>query len=137
MAYSNLYARFVSWRQSVALAFSLIWRFRPNRLYVISISSLQALAWWQAARVWWLVGENFLVLYYKVNFGIDKVGDPIQVFWLPAYALIITAINLIILSWVSRLESFKPLSHLLLGAASLFALLVNLALVSVYLINFR
>lgn len=137
MAYSNFYARFHAWSQAVALAFSLIWRFRPNRFYLLAIALFQALAWWQAARIWRLVGDNSLVLHYKVYFGIDKVGDPVQIFWLPAYAAIIAAFNLFFLALFSRREDFKPLGHLLFGASSAFGLLVNLALVSVYLINFR
>jgi len=46
-------------------------------------------------------------------------------------------LNLIILAVFYKDKNFKILAHFLLGAAALFGLFLSIALLAVYLINFR
>jgi hypothetical protein len=137
MVYSNHYARTSVMLGEIKASYSAIFRFAPSLIYSGLVIVSQALAWFQA----WFINRNLsgdiLVLHYNVDFGIDLVGNPRQIYLFPLLGLGIFLLNLIILAFFYKDKNFKILTHLLLGAAILFSLFLNIALLSVYLINFR
>jgi hypothetical protein len=137
MAYSNFYARFRATLDKIKLSLGIIFRFRPALVYLAFIVAWQILAWFQ---VWFIhrnLSGNILVLHYNVDFGIDLVGDPALIYLYPFFGLGVFLLNLIILAVFYKDKNFKILAHFLLGAAALFGLFLSIALLAVYLINFR
>lgn len=137
MVYSNFYNYFYNWSQKASSALKALWHFRPSRFYLLIFILLQLLAWWQAISIFGHLSGNILVLHYNVDLGIDLVGSPTQIFLYPLYGLGILALNLIIAASTHHHKDFKIFTHLLLAAAVLFALFLNLVLLFIYLINFR
>jgi len=137
MAYSRLSERFYNGRQQIRTAWLSLWHFRPSRAYFLIWLLLQLLAWWQAIFIFRHLSGNVLVLHYNVNFGIDLVGDPMRIFIYPLYGLAVLLINLLIILMSHRRRDFSVFVHLLLAAALLFAIFINLVLMFVYLINFK
>ena len=136
MDYSNLYARLYAWRQKAAAAFGAVWRFLPSRFYFLAVLLAQALAWLQASLIFRNLSGDLLVLHYNVDFGVDLVGPPAQIFIYPFFGLAIFLINLILAASLHRHKNFRVFVHLLLGAAVIFALFLNLTFWFIYLINF-
>lgn len=137
MAYSNLYARFYSFSQEVAVAFSTLKRFRASRFYFGAAIIFQVSAWLQAFYIYRHLSGELLVLHYNVNFGIDLVGAPGRIFLYPVYGLAVIVLNSVMVAALYRRHYFKLFAHLLLSAALLFSALACLALMFIYLINFR
>lgn len=137
MAYSNFYARFYAIFDKIKASFREIFHYTPSFVYLGMIAFWQLASWFQA----WFIRHNLsgdiLVLHYNVDFGIDLVGDPVRIYLFPALGLAIFLLNFIILACWYRDKNFKVLAHLLLGAAALFGLFLSIALLAVYLINFR
>lgn len=136
MSYSSLYARFYTRRQKIAAALGAIWRFAPSRLYLAALAFWQLLVWLQAAFIYRNFSGEILVLHYNVDFGVDLVVSPGSIFYYPLLGLAILLINLILLAYLNRHKDLKIFTHLLLGGALVFGVLLSLALWSVYLINF-
>jgi hypothetical protein len=137
MAYSNVYAKFYGLSQKTGAVLAGIWRFRPNQVYLLLETVLQIVAWCQASFIFRnLTGSN-LVLHYNVDFGIDNFGDPVQIFWYPVYGLGIFILNFVIAAALQRHQDWRIFDHLLFTAAVLFGLFLNLALLFIYLINFK
>ena len=137
MAYSNFYAHWHSIFDKIKTSLSVIFHFVPSLVYLSLIIIGQILAWFQ---VWFIhrqLRENILVLHYNVDFGIDFVSDPIYIFLYPLLGLIVFLFNFIILAIFHKDKNFKILVHYLLGAAALFGLFLSIALLAVFLINFR
>lgn len=137
MAYSNLYASLYSWRQRAVAALSAVWHFLPSRLYLLGLAALQIIAWWQAFFIFHNLSGNFLVLHYNVDFGVDLVGPPTQIFLYPLLGLGISILNIAIAAASNRHKDFPILVHSLLAVAVAFGLFLDLALWFVYLVNFR
>jgi hypothetical protein len=137
MSYSSFYVRFYDIRQKISLSLGLIWRVFSNRIYLMVILSWQVIAWLQAIFIYRQLTGNILILHYNVDFGIDLVASPDQIFLYPLFGLIVSLINLTILAILSRHRDFKILAHLLLSAAVFFEIFLSLALLAIYLINFR
>jgi len=128
---------FYSRSQKIGSAFRTFWHFRPNRFYLLFFALSQAVAWWQAGFIFRHLTSNFLVLHYNINFGIDSVGVPAQIFLFPLYCLGVLLVNLFIAVAMYRQKNFRTFSHLLLASALFFAVILNLVLFFVYLINFK
>jgi len=137
MAYSNFYGRFYVIRQNVRAAFASVWNFYPSRWYFGIAIFLQLIAWFEAFFIQHNLTGSFLVLHYNVDFGIDLVGDPSQIFFYPLVGLGILALNTIVAAALNRQKDFRIFVHFLLGASVVFALFLNLVLLFIYLINFR
>ncbi len=137
MAYSNFYARFFATLDKSKASLGTIFRFLPSLVYLALVVFWQALVWLQA----WFIHRNLsgdiLVLHYNVDFGIDLVGNPARIYLYPLLSLGVFIINFLILAVLYKDKNFKILTHFLLGFAALFGLFLSLALLAVYLINFR
>jgi len=137
MVYSNFYARFHAARQKVGVVFRAVGNLRSTRWYLAAISVLQLLAWLQAFYIYRNLAGALLVRHYNVDLGIDLVGDASQIFYYPLFALGIFALNFVIAAQSREHRNFKIFTQLLLAAALVFTLLINVTLFFVYLINFR
>lgn len=137
MAYSNFYANFYSFCQEIKAAGAALWRFKPSRFYLGVAVLLQAADWWQAIFIFKHLSGELLVLHYNIDFGIDLIGEPRRIFLYPLFGLGIFALNWIIAAALRRRQYFRLFAQLLLTAALLFSLFVSLALMFIYLINFR
>lgn len=136
MSYSNFYARLHAGSQQGSTALGAIWRFYPSRFYLPAILFWQILAWWQAWFIYHNLTGDLLVLHYNVDFGVDLVGDPYRIFLYPLFGLVVWFLALVLAAVFSRQRDFRIIAHLLLGGATVFGLLLSLALFSIYLINF-
>lgn len=137
MAYSNFYARFYILRQKTGAALLSVWNFLPTRWYLGFSALLQAVAWWQAFFIYRNLAGGLLVLHYNVDFGIDLVGDPIRIFVYPLIGLGILVFNFIVAATFNHYQEAKVFNHLCLAGAALFNAFLLLAVLSIYLINFR
>ncbi len=137
MTYSNFYARFYTAIQRIIKILKVIFSFHYSVYYLIIIAVSQVLAWLQAIFIFRGLTGDFLVLHYNVDFGIDFVAEPSRIFSWPLFSLVVFFINLIILAIFNKNKDFKLFVHLLLVASVLVGLLLNIVLLSIYLINFR
>lgn len=137
MAYSNFYARFYTFLGKIRLSLAAIFRLTSGRVYLALIIFWQAIAWFQAWFIRRSLSGDIIVLHYNVDFGIDWVADPGQIYLYPLLGLGISLANLIILASLHKENNFKTMVHYLLGAANLFGAFLSIALLAVYLINFR
>lgn len=137
MAYSNLYANFYSFSQEVRAAFAALWRFVPSRFFLGAAILLQAACWLQAIFIYKHLSGDLLVLHYNIDFGIDLVGPPWHIFIYPVYGLGVFLLNWTIAAALYRRQYFRLFADILLSAAILFSVLAGLAMMFVYLINFR
>jgi len=137
MVYSNLYARFYSFCQEARAAFAALWRFIPSRFYLGIAALFQLLAWWQAFFIYKHLSGKILVLHYNIDFGINLLGSPAKIFVYPLYGLAVFALNWVLAAALNRQRHFRLFTNFLLTAALLFLFFISLALMFVYLINFR
>ncbi len=137
MAYSNLYARVYTVGQIIWRAFLHIWRFPPAKFYLILNILLQGVAWWQAFSVKSRLTGDLLILHYNVDFGVDLIGPPAQIFYFPLAGLLVLLLNLILTTILCHRREARPLTHLLLGSSLIFSAFLILALFAIDLINFR
>lgn len=137
MAYSGIYVRLYSFRRQAVAAWQALWRYRLARLYLLLLfitNLLAAVGAWLVARS--LTGE-FLVLHYNVDFGIDRLGSPFQIYAYPGFSLAVWLVNLLTALLLYRHRNFRLFTHLLLLAALLFSAFLDVSLFFIYLINFR
>lgn len=137
MSYSSFYNLFFNFRQHTAQALKSLWRHQSARLYLLIALAWQIIAWFQARFIFKNLSGDLLVLHYNVDYGTDLVSAPNQIFYYPAGDLLVILINLILCLALYRQRDFKLFANLLLGGVALFGIFLNLALLSIYLINFR
>lgn len=78
--------------------------------------------------------QELAILHYNIIFGVDSLGAPTELYWLPFWALVLFLANGIISIWFYKRERF--LLNLLLGSSIFINLIFGLALYSIYLINY-
>lgn len=137
MAYYNINKKIEKIEQELRAYSRGIIRLKHNIYYLIIITVLQIISWGQALFIYHNLNGDFLVLHYNVDYGIDLVLDPKDVFFWPLLALFIFIINTFILLGLYKINNTKFFSNLLLLASILVNFLVVLSLVSIYLINFK
>ncbi|MDP3836908.1 MAG: hypothetical protein Q8Q67_02305 [bacterium] len=137
MAYFQIYGRWYNQRQRLAFAMAAYWRYLPNRWYLFFSLGLQLILWFFAYRMFSItLGDELFVYHYNVDFGIDAIGEPRDVFRIPLIALSVLLVNWVVAVLAARREHFHFLSHAF-GLTSILAqVLGGLALMSLYLINF-
>ncbi|MCF7819915.1 MAG: hypothetical protein K9M44_00385 [Candidatus Pacebacteria bacterium] len=78
-----------------------------------------------------------LILHYNIDFGIDLVGDPKEIFLLPLVGLVVFLLNLILVLSSYRRKAYALLAHFLPLTALLVNIFLLMAMLSLYFINFR
>lgn len=137
MAYSRFYNLFFDFSQQAFAAFKSLWRNRSARFYLLMTLFWQIIAWFQARFIFKNLNGDLLVLHYNVEYGTDLISDPSRIFYYPLGGLLVLLINLILCLLFYRHKDFKLFVNLLLGGIALFSIFLNLALLAIYLINFR
>ncbi|MBN2884310.1 hypothetical protein JXE04_00030 [Patescibacteria group bacterium] len=136
MAYSFIYSRWYALKKRLSSILAIYWRYRPNRLYLLIVVIIQILLWVFAYQTYATLGNDLLVAHYNVDFGIDSIASPKQIFNIPLLAVAILLVNFITLSFFTKRLNF----HFLANAAGITGIMVQLlaalALMSLYLINF-
>ena len=106
----------------------------PIIFFSLVLAILMNVGIWAVLRFTVQATDQPIILHYNIYFGVDSIGDWRNVFIMPAIALIIFLVNLIL----SRFFYYKerPASYLFAGMALLVQLLMMVGLGSVILINF-
>lgn len=118
-------------------AWSEVFSWSFSRLYAIVAVVLNLLAWLGTVLIFRSLGDELTVLHYNIDFGIDLVGHRGQLFFNPTLGLVLILLNLILILLLARHKDFKFIAYLLWAAAVLVNVFLLLAVLAVYLINFR
>jgi hypothetical protein len=137
MNYSNFYARLYTFLGRLGVAFRRIFKFNYTKVYVGVIIFLQALVWLQTIAVFRRLTGDSAILHYNIDFGVDLIGSPQEVFYYPLFGLAVAIINISLAAIISRRHEPRLVIHFLLLAAVAFAVFLNLALLAINFINFR
>lgn len=133
----NIYSRFTLFIKSIVLAIKTYWSFTINRLYLLFILILQIFIWYWSAKLFFSFNEDFFILHYTVDYGIDLITKPIFIFIIASLALFFSFINIIL----SLIMAHKKLAKLYWHLFGISALIINfflcLSIFSIFLINFR
>lgn len=106
----------------------------PVIFFSLGLSVLANAGIWAALLFAVEVVDRPIILHYNIYFGVDAIGDWRNVFIMPAIALLIFLVNLIL----SRFFYYKErlASHLFAGMGLLAQLLMAVGVASVIIINF-
>lgn len=137
MPYSNFYARFHSVLDRIGAALAAIFRFSPSWIYLGVVVFFQILAWVGASYIFRHLSAEVAVLHYNVDFGIDLIGPPIRLYWLPALGLSVALFNLVIMAIKHQSREFRVFARFLWLASIIFNSFLVIAIFAVYLANFR
>jgi hypothetical protein len=137
MAYSNFYARFHSVLDRIGAALAAVFRFSPSWIYFGLTAFFQLLAWAGASYIFRHLSSEVAVLHYNVDFGIDLIGPPARLYWLPALGLAVALLNLLIIALKHQSREFKLFARFLWSASVIFNFFLDIAIFAVYLANFR
>ncbi|HPY08949.1 MAG: hypothetical protein ACOX0H_02415 [Patescibacteria group bacterium] len=137
MNYSNIYARIYNFRVAIAKNFKQLFSIPAVKIYVIFLVFLQISAWVQAILIRRKISDDFLVLHYNIDFGVDLVGRANDIFYYPFLGLLVFILNLTLAAFFSRRPQAKITTHLFLAATLIFGSFLSLVLVAINLINFR
>lgn len=121
MAYFSLYASLYEFFTRMGLAFKAIWRYRPNRFYLLFILIFQLTAWAQAMLIKTSLSSELLVLRYKIDFGANLIAEPSLIYTFPLLALGIFLLNFTFLMFLKKKENFHFLSQLILAGTLVFS----------------
>jgi hypothetical protein len=106
------------------------------RIYTIINLLLTVLAFVFAWYLYQNISSDLIVLHYNVLFGIDKVGNPQEIFVLPLLSLAVFILNTLLSISFFRKKHFNFLSHLLPISSLLVSIIAIFSLLSLYLVNF-
>ncbi|MFH0951134.1 MAG: hypothetical protein V1765_01535 [bacterium] len=120
----------VGWKDILASFFKLFF----VKIFLIFILLCNLLLWLLSWLVVVNINQELSILHYNIIFGIDYIGNPHSIFWLPALGLIIALVNIIISLWLFQRE--KLLAQMLMLSTLVFHIFLGLSLYSIYLINF-
>lgn len=78
--------------------------------------------------------QDLAILHYNIIFGVDSLGTPQELYWLPLLGLLLFLLNAIMAIFFYRRDKF--LLKLLLASSIFINIVISLALYSIYLINY-
>jgi len=137
MNYSSFYARIYNIRLSIAKNFGQLFSLPAVKVYAIFLVFLQISAWVQAIMIRRKISDDFLVLHYNIDFGVDLVGRANDIFYYPLAGLLVFILNITLAAFFSRRPQAKITTHLFLASTLIFGSFLSLVLVAINLINFR
>lgn len=120
-------------RNSFAGVFSYLY----VKIYFFIILAVNIMIWLIARFIKANIGAEQAALHYNVDFGIDYYGSAGKIYIIPLLGLVIVLINFSLFAAVSGHKDRKFISHILFTAALASNLVLFVAIVSVYLVNFR
>jgi len=117
--------------------FAGIFSYLYVKVYFFIILSVNAALWLIARFIKTSVGTEQMALHYNVDFGIDYYGSAGKIYIIPFLGLVIMLVNFSLFAAVSGHKDRKFISHVLFTSALTANLTLLVAIVSVYLVNFR
>ncbi len=78
--------------------------------------------------------QDLAILHYNITFGVDSLGTPQKLYWLPFLGLLLFLFNAVVGLFFYKRDKF--LLNLLLASSIFVNIVIALALYSVYLINY-
>lgn len=124
-------------RNNLSGSLSEVFSWPFSRVYGVIVLVLNLLNWLGSFLLYRSLGNNLTVLHYNIDFGIDLVGHRGELFINPALGLVLLILNLVLSLFFVRHKHFKFMSYLLWNTAALVNAFLLLAVLAVYLINFR
>jgi hypothetical protein len=128
-------------KHKISESIAYLFNFFYIRMYLIIIAGIVLLNWLFVYIININVSQDLVVLHYNVDFGVNLIGNVKQIYIIPLLGTIMFSVNLILLIFTFRLNhritsAGKFFAHSLLGVTLLVNLLLLLALILIYLINF-
>ena len=105
------------------------------RIYFIASGAVNLLSWLAAYNVKIRMTSDLVVLHYNIDFGINLIGSPLQIYTLPLIGLIFFIVNVFLVFAVQKEGRFLIHALFLTSFLVNVFLLINLGLI--YLVNFR
>ncbi len=106
------------------------------KIYFIFLLLINLLIWLTSFSIDSKIDGNQIALHYNVDFGIDYYGDKNKIYIIPLLGFIIILVNLFFLINMYKSRDRKFISHVLLTSALVSNIILLIAIISVYLINF-
>ena len=107
--------------QAWQVVWSDIWHELTGRTLIIINGILWIGSWAIATILYFLGGSKLLILHYNIHFGIDLIGRPAMIYWLPLGLTVAIVVN-----------SFLSLAHYPVPRQLRLVILVGTLLVSVF-----
>lgn len=109
------------------------------RIYLIALICINLLIWLLSYIInIQHIDQELIILHYNVNFGVNLIGSAKRIYIAPILGLIIAVNNFFILLGIYKFgQDKKFFAHLLFVSAVISNLLLLVAIISLYLINFR
>lgn len=109
------------------------------RIYLIALICINLLIWLLSYIInIQHIDQELIILHYNVNFGVNLIGSAKRIYIAPILGLIISVNNFFILLGIYKFgQDKKFFVHLLFVSAVMSNLLLLVAIISLYLINFR
>ncbi len=80
--------------------------------------------------------RNLTSLHYNVDFGVNLIGDAVNIYILPILGLIFFAVNFLLVLFIFRYKNGHFITCLLMAASWISGIFLLMGLFSIYLINF-
>jgi len=123
-------------RQNFISFFSKFFSYLYIKIYLIILLIINILIWLTAHFIDVRIDEELIALHYNVDFGINLIGGVEKIYIIPLLGLAIILINFILSASVNRSRDGIFISHILFITAMMVNLVLLVAIVSIYLINF-
>lgn len=133
---SKIYHDVYAFRDKTLYVWSEIFSWKHVKIYLSLIALLNLSVWVFSWLFYRQVNEDLIILHYNVDFGVDLVGDPRNIFMIAGLGLFVTIFNFSLLFIFAKRLDFKVMSHLILAITLLVNLFLSLALGPLYIINF-
>jgi hypothetical protein len=110
------------------------WALWPFRLHFLFWLATLIFCWVQTYLLAANVNQVNVNLHYNILFGTDLIGPTAHLYFLPASALLMSLINMLLAIYLLRQD--RLLAYLSAGSAIMINLFMALGIYSLYLINF-
>ena len=127
---------FINFIKKLGEATAAAWDWTFVRTLLIMGLIFNALNWLGSWFIYRNLAQDSTVLHYNVNFGIDLIGSRAEIFINPLLGLIFFLLDFILILLLYKNKHFKFLAHVLLNTALVVNIVLLLAGLSVYIINF-
>ena len=133
---SNLYYNL---RENLKGSLSLIFSYRYIQVYFVILVLSNVAAWITAYYIKRTINLPQIALHYSVDFGIDLYDNASRIYIIPLLGVIIIVVNYLIILFLGKFKQSetKFICHLLSATALVAHIMLFVALVSIYLVNFR
>ncbi len=128
---------FAEFRQGLRNIANSLFFFVFFRVYLAIFLLQNILLWASAYYVYHLIDQPRIALHYNIESGVDYYGPSYQLFVLPLLGLAIMLTNTAIFAMVRNQEDRHFVGHMLFIVVLICNLILETALYSIYLINFK